>query len=122
MDRFHGGNSCGCYSGSIPASNITESDKDYRIEVALPGVDKENINIKHENGFLTVQVERSGNEKGEVFTRQEFDYSGTSRSYRIGDKIDTENIAARYENGLLILHLPKKEAYVSKPVKSIAIE
>jgi HSP20 family protein len=123
MQHYNADNNCGCYQGSFPASNIAESEKEFRIEIALPGVDKKNISIKHEKGYLTISVEKAGEgESNESYARQEFDYSGSSRTYRIGDKIDTENISAKYENGLLILHLPKKEAFVNKPVQSIVVE
>jgi HSP20 family protein len=123
LRHIQAGGPCGCNRESVPASNISETDKEYLIEMAMPGVDKKNISIHHDNGNLTVRAEKQGEtESSELYTRQEFDYSGTSRTFRIGNRIDTENIAAKYENGLLILHLPKKEAFVNKPARSIAVE
>jgi HSP20 family protein len=123
MNHFQPEGHCGCHQGNIPSTNISESKDAFRIEMALPGVEKKDIRIVHEKGFLTIRVESQEEEKNyEQYTRQEFDFTRTSRTFRIGDKIDTDNIAARYENGLLILHLPKKEAYVSKPSQSIAVE
>ena len=122
MRNIQSMNDCGCQE-NIPASNITETEKEYRIEMALPGVDKNNIKIMHEKGHLTVNLEAPVRKEDEAaYTRREFDYSSASRSFKTGDKVDQENIAARYENGVLTISLPKKEAFVSKPSKLIAVE
>ncbi len=122
MQHFSADSDCGCFNGNVPASNISESEKEFRIEMALPGVDKKNINIKHENGYLTIGIKEPEGESQENYLRREFDYSGTSRTYRTGEKIDAESISAQYENGLLIVHLPKKESLVNKSVQSIVVE
>jgi len=57
----------------------------------------------------------------EEYTRKEFDFSGASRTFRTSEKIDAENISARYENGVLTVQLPKKEAFV-KPARMISVE
>jgi HSP20 family protein len=117
MSRFNkvSGN-CGC----VPAANIYEDDASYLIEMALPGVSKESIRIKHENGLLLVNVEK-GDENEEKYDRREFDYSGTSRVFKTGDKVNVDGIAAKYENGVLAITLPKKEAYTKKPAQEIAV-
>ena len=122
MQHFNAESDCGCGNGSVPASNISESEKEFRIEMALPGVDKKNISIKHEKRYLTISVEKPQAESQDNYLRQEFDYSGTSRTYHIGEKIDTGSISAQYENGLLIVHLPKKEVLANKSVQSIVVE
>jgi HSP20 family protein len=117
--RF-GGSSCGC--AGVPAANITEGETSYQIEMALPGVGKDKINIKYENGTLTVSVAKPEQEGAEdKFDHQEFDYSGTSRVFRTGDKVDSDNITAKFENGVLTITLPKKEAFVKKPAQNITI-
>ena len=123
MQHINTGNNCGCYQGKMPASNISESDSEYRLEIALPGVDKKHIRINHDNGMLTISVEKNDEkESHDLYSRHEFDYSGTSRTFKLGDKVDAEHISARYENGILMLQLPKKEAFVNKPAKSIFVE
>ncbi len=122
MQHFSDDNECGFCKGSVPASNISESENEFRIEMALPGVDKKNISIKHEKSYLTISVEKPQAESQDNYLRQEFDYSGTSRTYHIGEKIDAGSISAQYENGLLIVHLPKKEVFASKSVQSIVVE
>jgi len=105
-----------------PAANIMETEAAFQIEMALPGVDKKDIRVEHEKGILTVRIERSeDNKEVESYSRKEFDFSGASRTFRTSEKIDTENISARYENGVLTLQLPKKEAFV-KPSRMIEVE
>jgi HSP20 family protein len=116
MERFNSGR-------MVPAANVTESDNAYGIEMALPGVDKNQIKVEHEKGFLTIRVENTPNENAKNgYARKEFDFSGASRTFRTGEKVDAENITARYENGVLTVHLPKKEQYTNKPAKMISIE
>jgi HSP20 family protein len=120
---INAGNHCGCNKGNIPATNISETEKEYRIEMALPGVDKKDIVIKHENGYLNISVNKPAEtENEENHNRYEFDYSGASRTFKTGDRVDVDKITAKYENGILIVGLPKKEAYVNKSSQSIVVE
>jgi HSP20 family protein len=108
--------------GDAPASNIMETETSFRIEMALPGVDKKDIRVEHDKGILTIRIEKSEeNKEKEGYTRKEFDFTGASRTFRTGEKIDAENISARYENGVLTVQLPKKEAFV-KPSRMISVE
>jgi HSP20 family protein len=117
----HFSKGCGCINA--PASNISETDKEFTIEMALPGVNKDSISIKHEKDLLTVSVVKpEEKETKEEFTRHEFDYAGAFRTFRLGNKVDTGKITAKYENGILHLILPKKEVFVDKPVQSIVVE
>jgi len=115
------------FSGSkknLPYANITENDDAYNIEMALPGVNKKDIKIDHDDGYLTVKVESEKN-KGDVqsnYAIREFDYDHASRTFRIGRKIEINKIKASYNNGLLVLVLPKKEEFVHKPARSITVE
>jgi HSP20 family protein len=116
--RYAQSGHCGC--NQVPAANISETDTEYRIELALPGVEKKNINVKHENGFLYVNVNEK-EETAEKHNRFEFDYSGASRIFKTGELVDADRISASYENGILTLSLPKKEAFVNKPAQSIVV-
>ncbi len=116
-------NNCGCNSERVPAANISETDQEYLIEMALPGIDKKNIEIKHENGFLHISVNKQDEQNSEEnFNLKEFDYSGASRVFKTGNKVDSEKITAKYENGILQVILTKREAYVKKPAQSIVVE
>jgi HSP20 family protein len=106
----------------VPASNIMETETAFQIEMALPGVDKKDIRVEHDKGILTIRIEKQeDNQEKENYKRKEFDFAGASRTFRTGEKIDTENISARYENGVLTVQLPKKEAFV-KPSRLIEVE
>lgn len=123
LNHFSSAENCGCYQGNMPAANIHEGEKEFLIELALPGVNKNDIRIKHENELLTVSVEKpAGENEAESYTRQEFNYAGAIRTFKTGDKVDAGQITAKLENGILSLRLPKKEAYVKKPAQAIVVE
>lgn len=106
---------------NTPAANIYEAGNEYRIEMALPGVDKKDIRVNFENGFLKVSVEKGEESTDNTYDRHEFNYRGAERVFKTSEKVDTDKISARYENGILSLSLPKREAYVRKPVMSIEV-
>ena len=94
-----------------PAVNISENDKEYRIEVAAPGVNKEDFKINLEKNELTVSCHKeTSNEKKEGKNlRKEFSYTNFSRSFILPDKADAEAVSASYDNGVLNLVIPKTE-------------
>lgn len=118
MDNFNSRFSNRC---NIPASNIYETDKEYRIEMALPGVSKNDIKVKHDKGNLYVSVESNEEKNEKKYDRYEFNYAGSSRVFKTGNLIDADRIEGKYENGILMLTLPKKDAYVRKPERQIEI-
>ncbi|MBN2813514.1 MAG: Hsp20/alpha crystallin family protein [Bacteroidales bacterium] len=123
QNKYNFNNHCGCEQGSRPAANIVETDKEYRIEMALPGVNKQSVSIRHEKELLTISVEQPQHQENkENFTLREFDYSGAMRTFNTGNKVNTDQIGARLENGILTVVLPKKEAYVVKPAQAITID
>ena len=102
------------YSGcnyNRPAANIIENENDFSIELAVPGMSKEDFNIKLEDDILTISVEhKEVEEKDEKnFTRREFRYDGFSRSFTLPEIVDQEKIKADYKNGVLHLMLPKSK-------------
>jgi HSP20 family protein len=120
VQRFNHG--FGLTHGDAPAANVMETETAFQIEMALPGVDKKDIRVEHDKGILTIRIENAEvNKEKEGYTRKEFDFAGASRTFRTGEKIDAENISARYENGVLTVQLPKKEAFV-KPARLISVE
>ena len=91
VQRFNRG--FGLTHGDGPASNVIETETAFQIEMALPGIDKKDIRVEHEKGILTIRIEKAEeNKEKEVYTRKEFDFSGTSRTFKTGEKIDAENI------------------------------
>lgn len=109
---------------TLPRTNIIEDDNGYRIEMALPGIDKKDIRIDHDNGSLTVSVDtqEEKNEEGTRYASREFDYAGATRTFRIGKRVDGDKITANYNQGLLVMFLPIKEEFIPKPARSISVK
>jgi HSP20 family protein len=107
----------------VPNANIAENEKDYKIEVAAPGLEKKDFKVQVENGILTISAEKEEEEKEERknYKRREFSYRSFSRSFTLPENSLPDKIDAKYDNGILTLSLPKKEISVSKPVKEIKV-
>ena len=108
---------------TVPAVNIVETDENYRLEMAAPGLKKEDFKISVENDLLTVSTEKKteSTEKNEKFTRKEFSYSSFLRSFTLPEVVDMDKINANYENGIMTLLLPKKEEAKPKSPREIKI-
>ncbi len=107
---------------SLPAVNIKENDDDFMIEVAAPGMKKEDFSINYDNGRLTISSEKEYDKVDEKYNRREFSYQSFCRSFEVADNIiDNQKIKAKYENGILYITLPKKEEIKPKPAKQIEI-
>ena len=100
------------YLTSTPAANITETAEAYHIDMNVPGRNKEEFTMQAENGLLTIRYEKKEEkvEKEVKTIRREFAFQSFKRSFSLDDKIDTAVIQAKYENGVLHIVLPKKEA------------
>lgn len=107
-----------------PSVNVIETEDDFRIEVAAPGLTKEDFDVNIDKKVLTVSAEtkQTETEGTEKYTRREFSYSSFKRSFNLPDAVNEENIAAEYENGVLILSLPKREEAKPQPARQIEIK
>ena len=96
---------------TVPAVNITENGNDYKISVAAPGLKKTDFKINVDGNVLNIsaETEETKEEKEERYTRNEYNYSSFSRSFTLPAEVNKEKIEATYENGVLMLVLPKKE-------------
>jgi HSP20 family protein len=94
-----------------PAANILDNEKDFTIELAVPGMSKDQFRINLEDDVLTISVERNEDEAKEEknYTRREFRYDAFSRSFSLPEIVDQDNIKADYDNGVLSVVLPKSE-------------
>jgi HSP20 family protein len=94
-----------------PSVNVIEADNAFRVELAAPGLNKDDFEVQIEKDQLIISVEKEheSNEEGEKFTRREFGYQKFKRSFNLGDQINMEAIEATYDNGILTINLPKKE-------------
>ena len=109
---------------TIPAVNIKETDDDFQIEVAAPGMDKKDFKINLENNQLMISSERKNHvkEKDENYTRKEFSYQSFQRTFNLSDQmIDGDKISAKYCDGVLCITLPKREEVKPKPARLIKI-
>ncbi len=112
-------------SGRMPAVNISEEDEAYRLTLAVPGMKKSDFEIDVEGNQLTISCskEESKAEKETRFTRREYSYYSFERSFTLPEEINRDRIDASYENGLLIVLLPKKEEAKRQQIsKHIAIK
>ena len=111
------------FSSTVPAVNIKELDSQFEIELAVPGMKKDDFEIEVEDGVLSIsstQEEEQVNEKGK-FTRREFSYSSFRRSFTLPDSVNPTKIDAAYKEGLLLVLLPKHKEAQPQPKKLIKI-
>ncbi len=109
---------------SLPAVNISEDDKGYSIEVAVPGIAKDNFNLEIENDVLILSSEQEENkdEQKQNYLRREFSYQSFKRSFELPETIDQEQINATIDAGILTLSLPKKEEEIQKAPRQIEVK
>ena len=107
----------------FPPANIVEKADLYKIELAAPGMQKADFNVKLDGKILTISAEKKAEttSENEKMIRKEFGYKAFKRSFTLDEKIDATNITAKYENGILNLELPKKEE-VKNGAKEITIQ
>lgn len=105
-----------------PKVDIIETDEQFEVQLAIPGVDKEQIKIDLDKGKLTVSGERKMEEKtdNKKFRSIETRYGTFSRAFHLPENINEENIEANHADGILTIILPKEEVKAS--VKQIAIK
>jgi HSP20 family protein len=110
---------------TLPAVNVKENDDEIMIEVAAPGLKKEDFKLDYDNGRLTISSEKEEKfeeKEGEKITRREFSYRSFQRSFSVPETVvNVDKIAAKYSDGILKLTLPKREEVKPKPAKQIKI-
>ncbi len=109
---------------TVPAVNITENDESFTIEVAAPGLSKEDFKLHLDNDILKIRVqkERQSESKDERYTRKEFNFTSFERSFNLPRTIDSEQITATYQDGLMKINLPKKPEARPKTPRVIDIQ
>jgi HSP20 family protein len=106
----------------FPPVNITENEAGYDVKLSAPGFEKGDFSIKLDANILTISAEKKEESTAttEKTIRKEFSLKSFKRSFTVDEKIDAANIAAKYENGILAVALPKKEE-VKSAAKEITI-
>jgi HSP20 family protein len=106
-----------------PAVNIAETDQEYRVELAAPGLNKKDFKIDLNKNVLIISSEKEevNEEKNENVMRKEFSYSSFKRSFTLPETVNSEKIKAEHDNGILTVHIPKKPEAVEKGPRQISI-
>lgn len=107
-----------------PAVNVVESQDAYRLEVAAPGLAKEDFEVKVDKDLLTISAKKSATteeNKGEKYTRTEFSFVEFNRSFHLPETIDANSIKASYDSGVLNVILEKKPEAKPQPARVIEI-
>ena len=117
----------GKHAKNLMKTDVKEKDGNYEVAIDLPGFKKDEIKLEFDNGYLTISAAK-GLDKDETdkktgkYIRRERYAGNMSRSFYVGDGITEDDIKAKYENGILKLSIPKKEAKAVEQKKHIAIE
>lgn len=108
---------------TLPKVNIKETPDAYWVEMAVPGLKKSDFHIDLDNQLLSISTEmkEENEEKEDNYTRREFGYSSFKRTFTLPESVDDGKIDAKYEDGILSIHLPKKEEAKQKPARTIKI-
>ncbi|GAB3801783.1 Hsp20/alpha crystallin family protein [Spirosoma humi] len=108
---------------NVPAVNVKETETGFQLELAAPGLKKEDLKINVDNNKLTIayQSEAKSEETTEKFTRQEFGFTSFERSFRLPKTVNADAIKAAYAAGILTVELPKVEVKEEKLVKEIVV-
>ena len=109
---------------TIPSVNIVENAGDFTISLAAPGMKKDDFNIDVDGNLLTVsaETEEKKQEKGDRYTRKEYNYSSFSRSFTLPEGVHKDKIDAAYTDGVLRLVLPKTEEAKKSVARHIAVK
>ena len=126
FDRDFWGRTNNKTTKTLMKTDIREHDAGYELDIDLPGFKKDEIKVELENGYLTISATKGADndeqdKKGKYIRRER--YAGTmQRSFYVGDYVTQEDIKAKFENGILRLSIPKKDAKAVETKKTIAIE
>lgn len=111
------------FNQTLPAVNIREAEKEFVLELAIPGQKKEDFNVEIDNDVMTISMEsrEEKEEKEQPYTRREFRYTAFRRAFTLPETVDQDDIRADYKNGILRFTLPKKAEALPKPKRMIEI-
>ena len=103
----------GKHAKNLMKTDVRETEDSYELDVDLPGFKKDEVNVELKNGYLTIQaakgLDKDETDKKGKYIRQERYAGSCSRSFYVGEDVEASEVAARFENGILQLSIPKKE-------------
>lgn len=107
----------------VPEANIIETSKEFKIELAAPGLSREDFKVEVENNVLNVSAQKEEEEKNEKnnYRKREFSYTSFWRSFVLPENVLAEKIDAKYDQGVLLITLPKKEDSSPKQTRQIKV-
>ena len=107
-----------------PAVNVKETDNMFELEVAVPGMKRDDFILEVKEGmlFISAKCESEKEEKEDDYTRKEFNFSSFKRSFWLPENVVAEEIKANYKEGILLIELPKAKINKTEPSKFIQIE
>ena len=108
-------------SHSVPSVNSLENNDSFEIDLAVPGMKKEDFTIELNDKVLVISSETSNTMENDKMRLNEFNFSSFQRSFRIPDSVDHDKIKANYKNGILKIKLPKRKESITKPNRVINI-
>lgn len=108
---------------NVPAVNVSETEKEFKLCVAAPGMEKKDFKVEAVDEMLTISAEKEKEEKEESsrFNRREYNYNSWSRTFTLPENCDAGKIIAEYKNGELKILIPKKEIAGPKKIKNISV-
>ena len=116
----------GKHAKNMMKTDVRETENGYELDIDLPGFKKDEISAELKDGYLTISVakglDKDEKEKDGKYIRRERYAGSMSRSFYVGGGVEQEDIHARYENGILKLSIPKKDARKVEEKKYISIE
>ena len=116
----------GKHANNVMKTDVKETDTGYEVDIDLPGFKKDEINAQLDNGYLAISaakgLDKDEKDKKGKYIRKERYAGAMSRSFYVGEGVTQEDIKAKYEDGILRLSVPKKEAKAVENKKYIAIE
>jgi len=123
--EFNGLNRSGLNASGLtfPKVNISQDKDSYHLELAVPGIAKEDVNIKLDQEILSISSEKKDEAQKEAkgYSRMEFSFTSFERKFNLPEDADSDKISANYINGILFIQIPKREETKPQPPKSIEI-
>lgn len=105
---------------TLPKVNIIEDDNGYKIELAVPGFEKNDFNIEIDDDVLSISLDKEIDIKTTTYNKREFNFGSFKRAFNLPESANSANISAQYKSGILMIEIPKKEE--AKPIPSRMIK
>ncbi|MBK8196612.1 MAG: Hsp20/alpha crystallin family protein [Lewinellaceae bacterium] len=112
-------------NANMPAVNVTENKKAFKVDVAAPGYKKDDFKIEVKDGYLNISanMKEEKEDKDDEFTRREWKYASFNRYFTLPENINSDDIGAKYEDGVLKITIPKVvKPELEKSAKTVAVK